>query len=457
MDYTQIDDYLHQHFNESIAELSSLVAQPSISAEKEGIEECARLLHEIFLKRGFNSELHDTTGAPILTAERKGNGNKTLLIYNHYDVQPPDPLELWDTNPFEPVIRDGKLYGRGSDDDKGQITYRLFAIDALLAQLGELPCTIKFLIEGEEESSSEDLQGFVRDHVNLLQADACIWEYGGVDADDHPLLTLGHRGILYVELTVRTASQDAHSGLGGTIFPNAAWRLTWALASLKGTDENVRIAGFYNKVKPVSYRIRSLLEELPDQSADFKERYDVKEFLRGVKGGAELHLLGAHEPSCTICGLNSGYQGPGSKTVLPAYASAKVDFRLVPDQDPVEILELLRAHLDRNGFEDIEIINHGYNYPEATDPDHPFVQLVVRSAEDAFGEPMKILPSSGGSGPASIVKEYLNIPIISIGAGYPGAQMHAPNENLRLDLYMKAARHFTRILAGFGGLDSRFS
>lgn len=453
MNFDIIDQYLLDHFDESMEELKTLVAQPSVSAHKEGVEECAQLLHRMFLKRGFSSEVHPTNGAPILFAERKGTTDHTLLIYNHYDVQPAEPLELWETPPFEPVIRDGKLYGRGTSDDKGHITYRLFAIDALLAQMENLPCTIKFLLEGEEESSSEDLPEFVSRNVEKLRADACVWEYGSVDAEDHPLLTLGHRGILYAELTVRTASQDAHSGLGGTIFPNAAWRLTWALASLKGTDENIRIAGFYNKVKPVSYRVRSLLEELPDPAADYKERYAVKEFLRGVKGGADLRLLESHEPSCTICGLNSGYQGPGSKTVLPAYASAKVDFRLVPDQDPVEILELLRAHLDRNGFEDIEIINHGYNLPEMTDPDHPFVQIVNRTAEDAYGEKMKILPSSGGSGPASIVKEHLNIPIISIGAGYPGAQMHAPNENLRLDLYMKAAKHFTRILTGFGGLD----
>ncbi len=456
MDYTVIDSYLESHLDESIAELSQFVRQPSISAQNQGMAECAEIVRSMLERRGFTTQVYPTSGAPIVFGERKGISDKTLLIYNHYDVQPPDPLELWLTPPFEPTIRDGKLFGRGSSDDKGHLVYRLFALDALLATAEELPCTIKFLIEGEEESSSESLPVFVKDHIAELQADACVWEYGVVDDQDHPLMSLGYRGILYVELSVETASQDAHSGLGGTIFPNAAWRLVWALSSLKGQDENVRIAGFYNKVKPVSYRTRALLEALPDPASDYKERYGIKEFLRGLKGGADLRLAEAHEPSCTICGLTSGYQGPGSKTVLPAKASAKVDFRLVPDQDPVEILELLRAHLDRNGFDDIQIEDLGYQKPAVTNEDHPFVQMAVRSAEDVYGEMMKILPSSGGSSPTSTVREHLDIPIINIGAGYPGAQMHAPNENLRLDLYLKAAKHFTRIINSFAGLDNRF-
>ncbi len=456
MDYTDIDLFIESHLDESIAELSRLVRQPSISAQDIGMTECAEIVRSMLEKRGFSARVFPTNGPPIVYGERKGTSEKTLLIYNHYDVQPPDPLDLWLTPPFEPTLRDGKLFGRGSSDDKGQLSYRLLALDALLASAGELPCNIKFLIEGEEESSSENLPIFVKDHLEDLRADACVWEYGVVDEQEHPILSLGYRGIQYVELSVETASQDAHSGLGGTIFPNAAWRLVWALNSLKGQDENVRIAGFYNKVKPVSFRTRALLESLPDPAPDYRERYGIKNFLRGLTGGAALRLVEAHEPSCTICGITSGYQGPGSKTVLPAKASAKVDFRLVPDQDPVEILELLRAHLDRNGFEDIQIQDLGYQKPAVTSVDHPFVQMVVRSAEDVYGEPMKILPSSGGSSPTSIVREHFDIPIINVGAGYPGAQMHAPNENLRIDLYLKAARHFTRILRGFAGLDTRF-
>lgn len=456
MDYSRTDQYIHNHMKDSLTDLYRLAKQPSVSATGEGVEKCAELVADLLRKRNFETQVFTTGGAPIVFAERKGKADQTMLIYNHYDVQPPEPLELWMTPPFEPTLIDGKLYGRGVDDDKGHFTYRLLALDALLDQDGELPCNVKFILEGEEETTSAHLEEFVKDHTDLLAADACIWEYGGVDNNDHPIQTLGLRGILYVELSVETANQDIHSGIGGSIFTNAAWRLVWAMASLKGTDENVRIAGFYNKVKALHPRTRALLESLPDQAQEFKDRYGMESFLRGIKGGGDLRRYGAHEPSCTICGLTSGYQGPGSKTVLPARASAKVDFRLVPDQDPHEIMELLRAHLDRNGFEDIKITAHGFGKPALTDPDDPFVKMVTLSAVDVYHEPMVIIPSSGGSGPNAIVKDALNIPIVSAGAGYPGGQMHTPNENIRIDLYEKAARHFTRILRCFAGEDKRF-
>ncbi len=217
-----------------------------------GIKECAALTGELLRKRGFEVEIYPTQGAPIVYAERAGRSEKTLIIYNHYDVQPAEPLELWESPPFVPTLRDGRLFGRGVSDDKAQITGRLFAIDALLNADGELPCRVKWVIEGEEEVSSLHLQGFVNSHRELLKADACVWEFGGVDFRDHPVEYLGLRGICYVELSVETASQDVHSGLGGSIFPNAAWRLVWALNSLKGPDERIRIPGFYDKVQKPS-------------------------------------------------------------------------------------------------------------------------------------------------------------------------------------------------------------
>ena len=245
-DYTLIDRYLEEHLDESVAELSRLCAQPSVSAQNWGLVECADLVAEMLRRRGFHAEVMPTGGAPVVYAERKGKSDKTLLFYNHYDVQPPEPLELWQTPPFEPVLRDGSLYARGVSDDKGHITSRLFAIDALLDRDGELPCGVKFVIEGEEETSSAHLKPFVENNVDLLRAEACVWEFGGVDFRDAPMQYLGLRGICYVELSVETASQDVHSGLGGSIFANAAWRLTWALSTLKGPDERIRIPGHYD-------------------------------------------------------------------------------------------------------------------------------------------------------------------------------------------------------------------
>ena len=449
-DMKRIDSYLDSHLDQSVAELSRLCTQPSVSAQNWGLKECAALVGEMLKQRGFTVEILPTGGAPVVYAEHAGKNNRTLIFYNHYDVQPAEPLDLWESPPFVPTLRDGKLYARGVSDDKGHITSRLFAIDALLAECGELPCKIKFVIEGEEETSSVHLHDFVRDNKEKLSGHACIWEFGGVDHRDVPNQTLGLRGICYVELSVETALQDVHSGLGGSIFPNAAWRLVWALSSLKGPDEKIRIPGYYDAVRKPSQRDIALMEAMPETADEYRTRYGLKYFLNGMQGGVELRLAEVFEPTCTICGLTSGYEGPGSKTVLPAKATAKVDFRLVPNQTPEMVLDLLRKHLDQQGFGDVKIAFLGGERPARTDPDDPFVRMVVESAEEVYGMPQQINPMSGGSGPNYVFQEYLHVPIVSAGIGYPGSQAHAPNENIRLDLYMKGAKHIARILEQFG-------
>jgi acetylornithine deacetylase/succinyl-diaminopimelate desuccinylase-like protein len=449
IDMKQYDTYLEQNLTHSISELSNYCRQPSVAAQNWGLAECAELTGNMLKARGFSVEIHSTGGAPVVYAEKAGRSNKTLLFYNHYDVQPPEPLELWDSPPFEPTLRDDKLYARGVSDDKGHLVSRLFAIDSLLATDGELPCNIKFVVEGEEEVSSIHLKDFVLSHLDQLKADACIWEFGGVDHHEVPIQYLGLRGICYVELTVETARIDVHSGLGGSIFPNAAWRLVWALSTLKGEDEHIRLPGHYDTVKPPSERDKQLFALLPETSDEYQSRYGVDHFLRGITGGVELRLAEVFEPTCTICGLTSGYQGEGSKTVLPAKASAKVDFRLVPDQTPEQVLKSLRLHLDREGFSDIQIKFLGGEQPARTDPDDPFVALVVEAARPVYGQPMQIIPMGGGSGPNHAFVHNLHLPVVSAGISYPGAQGHAPNENIRLDLYLKGARHIARILKEF--------
>lgn len=451
MDHKKIDNYLNANLDKSLDELSRLIAQPSVGAENLGMRECAALVSEMLKARGFQIQIMDTPGAPIVFGERRGKSDKTLLIYNHYDVQPPEPLELWETSPFEPSRRDGKLFGRGVSDDKGHLTARLFAIDALLDAQGEIPCNIKFIIEGEEETASVNLFAFVEGHKELLSADACIWEFGDVDHRDVPIQYLGLRGICYVELNVETASVDVHSGLGGSIFPNAAWRLTWALSTLKGPDEKIRIPGFYDGIRPPSKRDRELMAALPEVADEYKSRYGVKEFIKGLTGGVDLQIEEVFTPTCTICGLTSGYQGSGAKTVLPARASAKVDFRLVPDQHPEDILKKLRLHLDAQGFNDVQIKDLGGDPPARTDPDDPFVQLVANTAAEIYGMPMQLVPLTGGSGPSYPFVHDLGLPVATAGLGHPDSRIHAPNENIRIDLYLKHARHMTRILEEFAG------
>ncbi len=447
--YRQIDSYLEKNLDQNLEELKRYVAQPSISAQNIGLGECAQIVKEMLEKRGFTAMIKSTAGAPVVFGERKGKSDKTLLIYNHYDVQPPEPLELWESPPFIPEIRDGKMYGRGVSDDKSHLTSRLFALDAILDEDGELPCNVKFIVEGEEETSSVHLHDFVRENMDLLKADACIWEFGGVDHREVPMQYLGLRGICYVELSVESLGTDVHSGLGGSIFPNAAWRLVWALNSLKGKDERILIPGFYDGIIPPTERELELMKKLPDVADEYKKRFGVKEFIKGIKGGNELKIEEVFTPTCTICGLNSGYQGPGSKTVQPARASAKVDFRLVPEQMPEEIVKKLRAHLDAQGFTDVKIDFLGGEPAARTNPDDPFIKLIVDTAADIYDAPMELVPTVGGSGPNYPFVHDLNLPVATMGLGHPDTRAHAPNENIRLDLYLKHAKHMARVVKEF--------
>jgi len=448
-DFAAVDRFLEDKLETSLNELGRLVGQPSVAAQNLGMEACADLVARMLRARGFTTEIMPTGGPPVVVAEREGKSDRTLLIYNHYDVQPPEPLELWSSPPFEATRRDGKMFGRGVSDDKGHIVARLHAIDALLAEHGELPCRVKFVIEGEEEVSSVHLPAFVQANKSRLKADACLWEFGGVDHRGTPLQYAGLRGICYVELSVETGTLDAHSGVGGSIFPNAAWRLVWALATLKGQDERIRIPGHYDEVRAPSARDRELMSALPEVAAEYRERYGIKGFLRGLEGGAELRIAEVFEPTCTICGLTSGYQGPGSKTVLPARASAKVDFRLVPDQTPEKTVKRLRAHLDAEGFSDVQVKFLGGEPPGRTDPDHPFIRLVADTATEVYGQPMQVVPMVGGSGPNHAFLHALDVPVATAGMGYPDTRAHAPDENIRVDLYLQHARHVARLLQAF--------
>lgn len=446
----QVDEEITVKLENSLAELAKLCSQPSISAQGVGMQECAELVSEMLSKRGFDAQLLQTEGFPVVVGERKGRSERTLLFYNHYDVQPPEPLDRWISPPFEPDVREGKMFARGVSDDKGHIQCRLSAIDAVLAVMDQLPCTIKFIIEGEEETGSKNLPAFLEKHRSLLAADGCIWEFGGVNQEGVPVQYAGLRGDYYVELRVKTASRDSHSGLSGSIFPNAAWRLVWALSSLKGFDEHIQLPGFYDRIVPPSEKDLELLEKLPDEASHYKEIYDLNGFLKDLQGGLELKREAVFSPTCTICGLTAGYQGPGSKTVMPAEASAKVDFRLVPDQIPSEVGKQLREHLDSNGFGDIEIVELGGEAAGRTDPDDPFLQMVVRTAEEVYGVPQLIDPMVGGSGPNHAFLHILEVPVATAGVGYPGSLTHAPNENLVIENFVNGTRHTARIITEFG-------
>ncbi len=443
-----IDQHIVQHLDNALHDLAVLCHQPSVAAQNYGISECAELVADLLRARGFAVQILPSGGSPVVVADAPGHSQKTMLLYNHYDVQPAEPLDLWTTPAFEPDIREGKFFARGASDDKGHILCRLAALDAFKDVTGDYPCHIRFIIEGEEEIGSPRLPAFIEQYQDILRGDACLWEFGGVDYEDRPEMYLGMRGICYVELRAKTASLDAHSGLAGSIFPNAAWRLIWALNTLKDQDEQILIPGFYDAVLPPGERDLALLAALPSEEEELRQTYGIAGFLKGLSG-VELRREAVFVPTCTICGLTAGYQGPGTKTVLPAEASAKVDFRLVPNQDPADIVAKLRKHLDAEGFSDVDVQQHSGMRPARVYPDDPFVAICTETAEEVYGKAARVAPMIGGSGPMYPFVHVLNVPIGAAGIGYPGGRAHAPDENFRLDDFVKGAQHTARILARF--------
>lgn len=450
---TEIDRVIEKQRTATLQELKQFCTQPSISAQNLGIAEMVELVRHALDRRGFSTRIVETRRLPAIIAERKGRSDRTVLFYNHYDVQPPDPLDQWITPPFEPTIREDKIYARGVMDDKGHLVCRLAAIDALREVYGELPCNVKFIIEGEEEISSPDLEEVIKENREALAADLCIWEFGEVDGEGISMQYLGFRGMLYVELSSQTANMDCHSGIWGTLLPNAAWRLNWALSRLKDANETILIPDFYERVQPPSARDMQLMDRLPVISDPERSAIGAKYFIHPYTTPAEFYRNAIFYPSCTICGITGGYQGEGQKTIIPAKASAKIDFRLVPNQTPEEILDKLRKYLDAEGFGDIRITVLGKINPTRTPVDHPYVQMVVDCAGDVYGQPQRIYPMSGGSGPAYYFRKYLNIPVMTAGVGYLGSNIHAPNENIRLTDFFNGIRHTARIMAHLGGMD----
>jgi acetylornithine deacetylase/succinyl-diaminopimelate desuccinylase-like protein len=450
-----IDSFLQAHLSQYIDETSELCKQPSISARNEGLVECSQVVAALLKAHGLAVEIYQTPGAPVVVGRLSGQSPRTLLFYNHYDVQPPEPLELWDSPPFTPTLRDGALYARGAHDDKGELVARLAALDAVReAHSGTLPCNVLFVVEGQEEIGSPHMRQFVRDHLEQLKADGSIWESGGTDTDGRPGMALGARGMLYVELSVHVIKADAHSG-GAHVIPNAAWRLIRALTTIKDEQEHILIPGFYDAAKPISPLDTALIHaiapaDMAKWEQDQRDNVLISDFVLH-RSGYELEAA-VFQPTANIAGIWSGYQGPGSKTIIPAEATAKMDFRLVPDQDPTDILAKLRAHLDAQGFADVEVRQiGGMMWPFKASPDNFLVKLYDQTAAEVYGQEPLNTPIMGGSTPMYAFSLPLgDIPIISPGVGYGGNRIHSPNEHVRLTDFLKAARHIARILDGFG-------
>jgi acetylornithine deacetylase/succinyl-diaminopimelate desuccinylase-like protein len=439
--------YVDRKIEETITRLQTFCRQPSIAAQGVGMAEMVELVGNTLQAAGAQTELIPTGGYPVVLGRFEGASPKTLMFYNHYDVQPPEPLELWDSPPFAAEIRDGHLYARGVADNKGNLVARLAAVEAWLAVRGELPLNVLFVAEGEEEIGSPNLGRFAKENADKLRADGCIWETGYKDTRERLEIMLGAKGILAVDLRVQSLGRDLHSA-NAAIAESAVWRLVWALNSLKGADERIRIPGFYDAVRVPDGRDRAMLAAWDYDEAGQLDEFGADRFVLGLTGEA-LKDKFLFQPTCNICGFHAGYGGPGIKTVLPAEARAKLDFRLVPDQDPYDILEKLRAHLDAKGFGDVEIVVEGPEHPARTDPDHPLVGAVVATARRIYPTEPVVKPIMAGTGPMYELCQRWGMPAVGAGIGWAGSRSHSPNENIRLVDLVQGIKHIALIMQEF--------
>jgi acetylornithine deacetylase/succinyl-diaminopimelate desuccinylase-like protein len=440
------NDYLDAHHEQFLTELTHYLRQPSIAAQNTGMLEMADLARQRLEARGFTVRLLPTGGQPVVYGEI-GDGLKTLLIYDHYDVQPPEPLELWQTPPFEPTVRDGKLYARGVADNKGDQMCRMQAIEAWLATEGPLPCKIKWVIEGEEEIGSPHLEAFARAHAALLKADGCLWETGGRNEQDQFSLWLGLKGIAYFELRLKLLDTDAHSA-NGPVLPNAAWRLVWALNTLKTPDDKITLDDYWPHVVPPTADELELVDKLPYDADKIKALYGAKAFINNMDA-RDAKRAYYFNPTLTICGLESGYTGEGTKTVLPKEARAKLDFRLVPNLTPDLVHDLLKQHLARRGFEDIEIIPLAGEHAAVSSPSSGVVQAAIQAARAVYGAEPVIYPRMAGSGPMYPLSDMLGIPAVLAGITHQGSRAHAPNEHIRLEEYWLGQKFIGEFIKAF--------
>ncbi len=443
----QLDRYIKENERRFVDELRELCAIPCEHSDRDALRRAATWCGQRIAAAGLRAREIKVDSVPALVVGEGGAGKRTLIAVQHYDVQPAVPLELWETPPYEPALRDGAVYARGVSDNKGHLLLRIQAVEAHRAVFGELPIRLRFLIEGEEESGSVNLGRLLERDPSLVEGDAALKEGGGIDQEGRPHLSLGNKGIFYCELRVRTMAHDAHSG-GAPYLPNASWRLVDALGTLLEPNGRIRIAGFYDAVREPTREERAAVKAAPFEPEVKKRIYQIDRFAFGRDDDAAREAS-VFAPTCNICGVWSGYIAPGTKTVIPSEAAAKIDFRLVPDQDPAEIARLLRRHLDANGFGDVELIAHEGEHPYRGPLDDPLVRAAKAVAEEAFGKPAAITPNSGGTAPMWLVSHKHKLANVTLGMGHPGSGAHAPNENVVLKHYWRALRATARLYSEY--------
>ena len=421
---------------------------PSISAHKRAQPETAAFVRRILQENGFEAREYPTEGGPpVVFAElRVGERKPTLLMYQHYDVQPVDPLDEWKRDPFDPVVQEGKFYARGCGDTKGNFVAQLLAVQAWQRVAGAPPINLKFVVEGEEEVGSPHFGPFVEANKGILKADGATIEGGDHLHDGTPRIELGCKGTMYVDMICRTAKVDQHSSYA-TIAPNPAWRLIHALSTLRDRNGRVTIPGWLEDARRPTAREIRYLKASGFRGQALKEFWGASELLGGDNDYELLRRL-LYWPTCTICGFISGYTGEGSKTVNPAVARAKVDFRLVPNMKSDKQFAKLMEHLRSKGFGDIEVLPTDSLEGSSISMTARVVKAAIKGAVDAYGREPEVWPWSAGASANGFFNEVVGVPSISgPGVSYDGSNYHAPNENIRIPDFIGGAKHMAAMFA----------
>jgi acetylornithine deacetylase/succinyl-diaminopimelate desuccinylase-like protein len=427
-----------------VGELKEFISFPTISAEGKAIPETADFVSKKLDSLGFKTQRLTLPNAPpLIIADLKGESERRLVFYNHYDVQPVDPLNEWKVQPFGGEIKDGKIYGRGVADDKGDLMARIHAVQSLLARGGTLPVSVKFIAEGEEEIGSPHLHEFIRKNGEEMKGDVCIWEGSDLAADGRPQFYLGAKGLLYIEMTLETASIDLHS-MYAAVAPNPAWRLVWALNHFKDETGRVMVPGFYDDIVPPTGEELERTDRNAFDPVEYGKALGSKGLLRPSPGSTTARDT-VFTPTCNIAGFVSGYGGPGSKTVLPRKVMVKVDFRLVPNQDPDRIFASVRKYLDSMGCADVQLKSYSNELPGRTSMNTPFLKPLVDAASEVYGEAPNVWPSMSATGPISLFINDLKVPsVLTPSVSYLGSGYHAPNEHIMAADYPRAIEFFAR-------------
>ncbi|MES0076890.1 M20/M25/M40 family metallo-hydrolase [Mesorhizobium sp. M0058] len=428
--------------------LIDYLRHPSISAENVGIAEVGALLVEMLSGMGLETTLAPTEGYPMVVARwEKAPGKATVLLYGHYDVQPADPIDKWHSPPFEPTIRDGRLYARGAGDNKGQHFAQILAIESHLHVHGELPCNVILLLEGEEEIGSPHIADFVKANKEALKADLAVTADGPRHASGASMIKFGSRGEVSFELRCRHANRDLHSGNYGGVVPNPIWTLVHALGSMKNADGEITIDGFDDEIVPPSREELIAVERLPLDVEAVKRSLNLGRL--DVPEHRPFYERLCFRPTLTINGFHGGYGGPGSKSVLPNEAFVKCDIRLVDAQDPADILRKVAAHVQKHAPE-VEFVAQGSIHPSKTPIASPFTATLCGAFVAAQGEKPLLVPAGFGSLPCYVFTKILGIPAFQTPYANPDEANHAPNENLTLDCFYSGIRTGAALLNELG-------